>query len=383
MSATASAAQAPRFVRRTQLGSQEYRTNFRQLDCEVISALISEEATKVTSQMSKIYLCLINAPVELWERDGVLRFTGCEKEGKWQTAWEQLVELAGVASATARKALVWMSEQAIIGYYAGKNGVGIRIFINRAASSIARKPEAGQKNLRLVQASSGAPRTSPNEAAFNDSFAVIETLDKDLNSRAPKNGAEQTTFDKTSSTPAPSLSINVDAKTEHDERLSNAMISSLPNLVGLDEIIGRLRAELEPAMRQAARQAAASEHERTREWLENRGLPKAARVAQHEAYNVLRKHGLVSESARSSRVHVEVGCSTYTPPEPHLLTSDEIAEVAEACVAMLETKGQSIELTLSEMSVEAGGFLLPEDAVKVRERALALFAPSVGSREGK
>ena len=178
MSVTASAAlEVPRFVRRTQLNAQEYRTNFRQLDCEVIAALISEEATRVTSQMSKIYLCLINAPVELWERDGVLRLTGCEREGKWQTAWEQLVKLAGVASATARKALAWMSEQAIIGYYAGKNGVGIRIFINRAASSIARKPEAGQKNLRLVQASSGTPRTSPNEAAFNDSFAVLGSVD--------------------------------------------------------------------------------------------------------------------------------------------------------------------------------------------------------------
>src|SRR5215213_4720135 len=199
MSATGSAAQVPRFVRRTQLGSQEYRTNFRQLDCEVISALISEEATRVTSQMSKVYLCLINAPVELWERDGVLRFTGCEKEGKWQTAWEQLVELAGVATATARKALAWMSEQAIIGYYAGKNGVGIRIFINRAASSIGRKPEAGQKILRLVPASSGAPRTSPNEAALNDSFAVLETLETDINSRAPKNGADSTTVDKIAS----------------------------------------------------------------------------------------------------------------------------------------------------------------------------------------
>ncbi len=49
---------------------------------------------------------------------------------------------------------------------------------------------------------------------------------------------------------------------------------------------------------------------------------------------------------------------------------------------MLETKGQSVELTLSEMSVEAGGFLLPEDAVKVREKADSLLV-SVHSREGK
>jgi hypothetical protein len=377
MSATGSAAYAPRFVRRTQLGSQEYRTNFRQLDCEVISALISEEANKVTSQMSKIYLCLINAPVELWERDGVLRFTGCEKEGKWQTAWEQLVELAGVASATARKALVWMSEQAIIGYYAGKNGVGIRIFINRAVSSIARKPEAGQKNLRLVQASSSAPRTSPNEAAFNDSFAVLETLDTDINSHAPKNGADNQQVDKISSDQTRHTSAN---------RLSsarpNSTIEQTQSVIALDEIVTRLRAELEPAMQTAARNAAAREHERTREWLENRGLPKVARVAQHEAYNVLRKYGVIIESARSSHAHAEVGRSDYVPPEPHPLTDDEIASLAEACVAMFETKGQSVDITLSEMSVEAGGYLLPDDAPRVRDHANALLFAS-NNREGK
>jgi hypothetical protein len=376
MSATGSAAQVPRFVRRTQLSSQEYRTNFRQLDCEVISALISEEATSVTSQMSKIYLCLINAPVELWERDGVLRFTGCEREGKWRTAWEQLVELAGVASATARKALSWMSEQAIIGYYAGKNGVGIRIFINRAVSSIARKPEAGQKNLRLVQASSGVPHTSQNEAAFNDSFAVLETLETDINSRAPKTGADQERVDKISSDPTRHISANQRSSVRPCNTLAQA-----PGVCALDDLVTRLKAELEPAMQTAARNAAAREHERTREWLETRGLPKAARVAQHEAYNVLRKYGVISESARSSRAHTEVGRSSYVQPEPHPLTDDEVADLAGACVAMLETKGQSIELTLSEMGVEAGGYLLPDDAGRVRDHANALLSAS--SREGK
>jgi CRP-like cAMP-binding protein len=380
MSASASAAQeAPRFIRRTQLGAQEYRTNFRQLDCEVIAALISEEATKVTSQMSKIYLCLINAPVELWERDGVLRFTGCDREGKWQTAWEQLLELAGVASATARKALAWMSEQAIVGYYAGKNGVGIRIFINRASSSIAckpDKPELGQKILHLVQASPGVPHTSPNEAAFNDSFAVLETLETDINSRAPKNGADNKTVDKIASDPTRHTS---------DNQLSSARpcntTAQTPSVLALDEIVMRLKAELEPAMQTAARNAAAREHERTREWLEKRGLPKAARVAQHEAYNVLRKYGVISESARNSRAHAEVGRSDYVPPEPHPLTDNEIADLAGACVAMFETKGQSIDLTLSEMSVEAGGYLLPDDAPQVRDHANALL--SANNREGK
>jgi hypothetical protein len=107
--------------------------------------------------------------------------------------------------------------------------------------------------------------------------------------------------------------------------------------------------------------------------LENRGLPKAARVAQHEAYNVLRKYGVISETTRSSRAHAGVGRSDFTPPEPHLLSHEEIAELAEACVAMFETKGQSIELTLSEKSTEGGGFLLPEDAPRVREAAQILL----------
>ncbi len=125
-------------------------------------------------------------------------------------------------------------------------------------------------------------------------------------------------------------------------------------------------------MQTAARNAAAREHERTREWLENRGLPKAARVAQHEAYNVLKTYGVISESARSSRA--DVGRSNFIPPEPHSLTHDEVADLAGACVAMLETRGQSIELTLSEMSTEAGGFLLPEDACRVRDIANTLLS---------
>src|ERR687884_1667977 len=133
---TAPTVAAERFVRRTQLGRDEYRKNFRQLDSEVIAAVTSPEADAVTPLMSKIYLRLANAPDEHWEREGVLRFAGVEKDGRWVTGWEQLVTLTGVASATARKALRWMHEQGVVGYFAGKNGVGIRIFLNRAASSI-------------------------------------------------------------------------------------------------------------------------------------------------------------------------------------------------------------------------------------------------------
>lgn len=374
-------ATARRFIRRTTLHADEYRTNFRQIDCDVIATLTSDEAALVTSQMSKVYLRLVNAPTACWEREGVLRFTGGEIDGKFVTAWEQLTSLAGVASATARKALRWMSEQGIIGYYAGRNGVGIRIFINRAASSVGHKAKSDQKNLRLVDASTRAARTSRNDVPFNDSFAVLENLDTDINPGAPKTGAEHEPLDKKSPEPDARES-NHTANAGRVENQRTQAMPDAPTTITVQEIVTRLRRELEPAMHVATRQAAAREHERTREWLETRGLPKAARVAQHEAYNVLRKHGLFNETTRSAGAHADVGRREVIAAPPHPLDTGEIAELAGACLAMLETKGQSIERTLAGMSAEAGGFLLPEDAMKVREKTNSLLA-SGHSREGK
>lgn len=343
-----------RFVRRTRLNPQEYHRNFHKLDEEVIAAVTSREADQVTPLMSKIYLRLVNAPTEYWEREGVLRFEAEVREGKQVKAWAVLCELLGVASATASKSIQWLHSQGIIGYFSGKNGVGMRIFLNHAASSIGVR--ACKKILEFSPASSQKRPASLNEPAFNDSYAVLEDSDTDINSHAPKNGAESKRSNKTSPESLPA-----------------------PNMVTVDEIVTRLKAELEPTMYTAARQSAAREHERTREWLENRGLPKAARVAQYEAYNVLRKYGLITETAKTS--YAEVGKSNYIAPEPHPLSADEITELVEVCVAMLETQGQSIETTLSEMSVEAGGFVLPEDARRVREKVESLLAAD--ERKGK
>jgi hypothetical protein len=198
-----------------------------------------------------------------------------------------------------------------------------------------------------------------------DSYAVRESSDTEINPGAPKNGADAKRLDKkfpdpTRNTPA---IIRPDAES-----------SRPPGVISIEDVVTRLRAELEPAMQTAARQAAAREHARTREWLENRGLPKAARVAQHEAYNVLRKYGVISEASRTSSSQSEVGRSNYEPPAPHSLSDEEVNDLAQACMAMLETQGQSIEVTLSEMSAEAGGFLLPEDAGRVREKAKSLLS---------
>lgn len=366
------AAPAPRFVRRTSLNESEYHRNFRKLDSETISLLTSSEASKITSQMCKVYLSLVNVPPDYLEREGVLRFAGCDVEGEWQTAWEQLVSLLGVASATARKALLWMNQKGIIGYYAGRNGVGIRVFLNRAASSIGHREQPAQKNLRLVQASSGAPHTSPADTPFKDSFAVLEVSDTDLNRRAPKNGADENDGVKNYSTRQPGIVETPRSANSPAVQTTATNVRPAPAPVPVDEIVRRLKLELEPGLLATARQAAASEHERTREWLESRGLPKAARVAQRETYNVLRQHGVINAANDRARAELAVGRQDDSTPVPKELTLDEVREMAEMCVAMLETHGRAIDATLSEISSEAGGFLLPADALKVRELAVAM-----------
>jgi hypothetical protein len=362
---------SPRFVRKTQLGSNEYRRNFQQIDREIISTITSREADRVTPLMSKIYLQLINAPASYWERDGVLRFEAEFRESeKSVKAWAALCELLGVASATASKALTWLHDVGVIGYFAGKNGVGIRIFLNRAASSIGtRQVSAGKKILEFAPASLDERRASRNEAAFNDSFAVREISDTDINPCAPKNGADKEPVDKISSDPA--FGSNLRAAINWKGREAQAETVGVSNSDSIDQIVRRLKCELEQALQSAAAQAARLEHERTREWLDKCGIPKATRVAQREAYNVLRSHGVISDPAQRARADVEVGRSQYSPVAKPL-SPEEIKELAEMCIAMLDAQGQAIDVTLSEISTEAGSFLLPEDAPRVRELAMEM-----------
>ena len=371
-----------RFVRKTRLSEGEYHKNFLKLDEETIAAITSEEADAVTPLMSKIYLRLVNAPSQYWEREGVVRFEAEPREGGHVKAWDVLCETLGVAGATANKALRWLHDSGIIGYFAGKNGVGIRVFINRAASSIGTRA-AGEKILPFRHASSDAPRASLDEAAFNDSFAVLEASDLDLNPHAPKSGADTKSGYKTAHGAVRQLDTAPHTPDRHEGREVEPR-ARLTGSVSVDEIVERLRSELEPCVKAAATRAAAQAAERelarTREWFETKALPKAVRVAQHETFDLLRKHGQVDERVRRERAGVEVGRAahtSYTPAAAHRLSPEEIRETAEACVSLLETQGKSIEVTLSEISSEGGGWLLPEDAPRVREAAQAL--PGEGS----
>ena len=301
-----------RFIRKTELSPNEYRKRFRQIDDEIIAAITSPEADQITPLMSKIYLRLINAPDNYWERQGVLRFAADIREGKSVKAWAVLCELLSVSSATANKALTWMHKEGIIGYFSGKNGVGLRIFLNRATSSIGtRLAPGGKKILDFSPASTGEARASQNETAFNETFGDLENSDIDIKSCAPKNGADKSQSDKASSGQSPNRAQAEQVPVTATE-IDRSPVQGHP-LASVDEIIRRLRVELEPTLRTAAVQAASHEHERTREWLENRGLPKAARVAQREAFNVLRQYGVIKDSGRRARTELMVGQHVSCP----------------------------------------------------------------------
>lgn len=307
------AALSPRFVRRTILGEQEYRVNFKQIDCDVLDSLASDEACSVTPLMGKIYIRLIRAPLPYWEREGVLRFTGEERAGDSLTAWEQLRELTGVSNSTLSKALAWLHETGIIGYDARKNGVGIRIFINRAASSI--RSREGQKNLRLV------PTPNKNHPAPQDGTPFKEedsekNLDVDINPRA--SAREENPADEQHPVPChhreqADSRINAGTATV----FTAVAAANSPFVISLvRQIVNEIKPEITAAVKR--------ETSGTRDWFLNYALPKATRVAQRETYDLLRAYGVVAQKGGRS---ADVG-KCAAPAETGQGREAEISKVA-------------------------------------------------------
>jgi hypothetical protein len=376
-----SALQTPRFLRQTTLSANEYRRKFRQIDNDIISAITSPEADAVTPLMSKIYLRLLHAPDQYVEGPGVLRFSEAIKDGKRLTAWEVLCELLSVSSATANKAIKWMAKEAIIGYFAGKNGVGLRIFLNRAASSIGIKSDFPEK--KILPFSRTSPESSPastDEVPFKESYSSLETLELNKKSAALPTVARTTYL----STESISNDISLEDSTAdiRSSRQQGREQTYTKNLspAALSELIDQVSDRLIPVLERAAMKAAAREHEHTRTWMEQRGIPKAVRVAQKEAYNVLKNCISLDSPRDRSRSELMVGASTKKNSAPRPTSEADIKEIAEICLSMFETRGQSVEATLAEISIEAGGFLSAEDAPRVRELAEAMIASNKCTR---
>ncbi|MEJ7616608.1 MAG: hypothetical protein WKF30_06490 [Pyrinomonadaceae bacterium] len=374
----------PRFVRRTSLNRDENRIRFCQIDRETIEVVSSPEASRVTNLMSKVYLRLVNAPVDCWEKQGVLRLTGVEREGKWLTAWDQLLILTDVASATAHKALTWLHSQGVIGYDAYRNGVGIRIFINLASSSIRKAQDGREKFLPASHTSQQKNSTSGRETPFKDLSSETEIRDININSHAPENGAAEAqicdltqTLKESVVPPTASAQPSLPRSQAPTQAPTQAPLNDI-RIAPIHDIVRMVKAELEPTLKTAVFQAAAREVAHTREWFENKALPKAVRIAQKESYNVLKSYGLIKPSRRAegrAEGRAEVDRAFDGRDATQLITQKSVAEVSEladSCVALLELQGRSIDDTLADMNAEHGGWVLPADVLRVRERTRQL-----------
>jgi hypothetical protein len=200
-----------------------------------------------------------------------------------------------------------------------------------------------------------------------------------LSSDAPENSAETNPVDELTFTPrAPDTRNGIRSAVAHREEVATETINArhLPS----DEIIARLKSEIEPGLMGAAARAAAQatrcEIERTRTWFETKALPKAVRVAQSECYSLLKKHGSLDEKSQRLRAGLGVGrrAPSGAMETSRLHTPEEVNEWAEVCLALLDAQGQAIEVTLSEMSAASGGWMLPEDAPQVRAAAEQLLS---------
>jgi hypothetical protein len=316
-----------KFIRRTELKPDEYRANFRQIDCDVIVALSSSEARHVTPLMSHIYLQLLNAPSSYWERDGILRFVSEVREDEMLTAWQLLREISGVANSTLSKALNWMHQTGLIGYSSGRNGVGIRIFINRAASSIrSRHPE---KNLRLIPTPTSPTLTPSDGTPFKESYSE-RNLEADKNPVAPARDTGKA---------APSIELAIPAQTLATIPATRRSHNPATGTDSVDEIVRRIKQELSETLTTVCSREVA----RTRDWLEKAGLPKAVRVAQHETYQVLRSLGIVEKTSKADhKAKARVGLAS---PQSDLSRE----EVIKLWVDLAATvRGTSLDEMLTE-----------------------------------
>lgn len=89
---------------------------------DILTKVTSDEAVEITPYLCMIYMRLVKAPPQFWERRDVMRFTEKAEKGRMiTTAWAQLVGLVGVSSDVARKALEWLHDQQVITFSTSGN----------------------------------------------------------------------------------------------------------------------------------------------------------------------------------------------------------------------------------------------------------------------
>lgn len=357
--------QPVQFIRKTSLAATEYQTNFTITDNEILDTITSDEALQITKLMPSIYLRLRRAPTDFWEREGVLRFVGSGDEKTVSTAWDQMRRITGVANSTLSKAVAWLHEKGVIGYSAYKNGIGIRIFFNRATSSIrSREP---QKNLRLVPTPSNNLPAPSNGAPFKE-----ETFKRDLDNihdSAPTRGdqpGEDCPFQEPGGpveTPVsrPGLQLVPPTTTRPEQTIPS-----------LNQAIKELKCEFSNIVKREIRA--------TQDWFYDKAIPKAIRVAQRETFNLLRKT-VHQQPKQSSDVGKYVAAEEQGNPNEALaqtlvelgvtLKNTAAASVNTAIASALQTVSLELDTLGRKYSVGEIDFQSLEEPLDKLEQAVA------------
>lgn len=327
--------QVAQFMRKTSLAPTEYQTNFTITDNEILDAITSHEALQITKLMPSIYLRLRRAPTDFWEREGVLRFVGSMEEKTPSTAWDQMRKITGVANSTLSKALAWLHEKGVIGYSSHKNGIGIRIFFNRATSSIrVREP---QKNLRLVPTPSSNLPAPSNGVPFNEDNSK-RNLDN-IHDSAPKRG-EQIGAERQS--PKPSIPAEPPVSQPGLQLVPNPTIRSEETVPVLNQAIKEFKCDISNIVKREIRA--------TQDWFYDKALPKAIRVAQRETFNLLRNMS-VQQSKQTSDVGRNVEAEEQGNPNEAL--AQRLVKLGETIKTLTTaSENRTMQLVLRGVSLE-------------------------------
>lgn len=364
-----------RFVQRTDLTANERNINFRMLDNDVIETITSPEAFSVSGYIAAIYLKLKNAPPIHLEKNGVLYFRGDGEEGGGHTPWQQLCKYLGVSSATARKSLEWLREQKVIGYWASRCGYGIRIFLNRAVSSLRSTCGTGMPE---VVTSTCPPPTSFSKAPFKDNLRInsrdfISLVDtSEQTEKSPETTNAVVTL---SSTNSPAQRSESSISHIVNETISARLAHSLPNLLDLTS------SEVERRLTPVFASMCASEFTNIKVWLDDKGLPKLARVAQRETFKILEKtqyqqserERLRHELAVGSPISVSVNLPPAASARSEPITSRRCTTDSEADGLWADVRNR-LALTIPQEAIRA--WIEPLKAVKIYKQTLVLQAES-------
>ncbi len=337
-------AQALRVVRQTTLRDQQKHVRFLQIDNDIADLLTSREATRVSTCLHNVYTRMKLALRKHQSQPGVLRIEGVTRDGQYLTPWEHLREITQVSNATLSKCLDYLEEQGIIGrrsHY--RNGLPILIWFNYAESSVisdesarssqparssARTASPGQKNLRLVKASSALADTSPGAASFSGNFNP--TLNQEIVCAAPDCAATERTTELRNDPDADGTGSL--AARQHDS--GNAMQPPATNPAeirppaDLGSVIESVLHQtvsrsLSDAVNELTQQTAATIHESKRQLLEaiwgasenlhthlERSTAQASRIGSAEAFRTAQRQGWIRRPVSNA----QVGAQPITPP---------------------------------------------------------------------